>query len=163
MKLNFKKLVAFVFAFVLFANLSFAQIGPVVSVSEMQNNLPAQINTFLGKYFPNDAVKSIELKTMEKVYEIDLMSGYDLKFNEAGDLREVDAPKGEFVNMALLKDMLPAKTYEFLVLKKVEGAVKEFSFNPSKGYKVEVGEKDFLFDTEGKHIPCKGEKCDHHK
>ena len=65
--------------------------------------------------------------------------------------------------MALLKDMLPAKTYEFLVLKKVEGAVKEFSFNPSKGYKVEVGEKDFLFDTEGKHIPCKGEKCDHHK
>ena len=100
---------------------------------------------------------------MDKIYEIDLVSGYDLKFKENGDLMEIEAPKNSNINVAILKDILPAKTFEFIVVKKIENNIKEFSFNPAKGYKLEVGEKDYLFDPEGKHIPCKGGKCDKHK
>ncbi len=147
--------------FTLCVNISFAQVGPVVSVSEMQSNLPEQINSFLNKFFPKEQLKSIELKTMEKIYEIDLINGYDLKFRENGDLMEIDAPKDSFIGLPILNQILPAKTYEFLVVKKIENNVKEFSFDPIKGYKIEVGEKDYYFDPEGKHIRC-NKDCKEH-
>lgn len=152
MKTIFKKISLLLLTLTLFSNVINAQIGPVVSVSELQKNLPEQVNSFLTKFFPNYSIKSIELKTIEKVYNVAMSNGYDLKFNQDGDLREVEAPLNSNIGLDMLKEILPAKTYEFLVLKKLENNVSEFSFNPQKGYKIEVEDIDYCFNPEGEHI-----------
>lgn len=112
--------------------------GPVVSISESYASLPVSIKAFIPKHFNKSLAKSIEKKTFENEYEIELNNGYELKFSATGNWRKVEAPDKKVISSDLLRSLLPVNTYRYLVENKVEKKVKQISFDPRKGYKVEL-------------------------
>ena len=79
-----KPIVLFVLSMMMGINMATAQIGPVVSVSETEKSLPADIKTFVNKYFPGAIMTEIQLKTLDGIYKIKINNGYSLKFQTSG-------------------------------------------------------------------------------
>jgi len=58
----FKSMACLLFATLLSTSFVFAQVGPVVSISETQQSLPKDIKVFLSSYFPTESIQSIQLR-----------------------------------------------------------------------------------------------------
>lgn len=129
--------------------------GPVVSISESYASLPVPIKQFIPKHFNKARAKSVEKKTLENEYEIELNNGYELKFTANGNWRKLEAPDKKTISQDLLRSLLPVNTYRYLVEKKAEKKVKEISFDPRKGYKIELKKHrydEFYFNTAGVYL-----------
>lgn len=126
--------------------------GPVVSISENYASLPAPIKEFIPKHFKNASVKHIEKKTLENVYEVELSNGYELEFTANGNWRKIEAQGKKGMSRDLLRSLLPAEAYRYLVKNKAEKKVREISFDPRTGYKVELKKHrydELYFNTAG--------------
>lgn len=129
--------------------------GPVVSISESYASLPLPIKQFIPKHFNKAWAKTVEKKTLENEYEIELNNGYELKFSANGNWRKLEAPDKKVISQDLLRSLLPVNTYRYLVERKAEKKVKEISFDPRKGYKVELKKhrfEEFYFNTAGVYL-----------
>ncbi len=162
MKKSILKLILYLFVSILTCTgYATAQIGPVVSVSEVYETLPNDIKNFLGTYFPDAATRNIELKTMQNVYEIELNNGYDLEFLTSGHWTEIDAPDKAVISQNIIQGVLPGKSYDHLEKEKVLNQIDELEFNPNYGYKVSIEKgKAYYFDLNGDHTkaPFKDKK-----
>ena len=88
-----KSLIVIVLSMTMSVGITYAQMGPVISVSETEKSIPASIKTFINTYFPGTTMTEINLKTMDGIYSIDLSNGYELKFLNTGQWLEIEAPK----------------------------------------------------------------------
>ena len=152
-----KSLIVIVLSMTMSVGITYAQMGPVVSVSETEKSIPASIKTFINTYFPGTTMTEINLKNMDGIYSIDLSNGYELKFLNTGQWLEIEAPKGALISTEMIAKILPAESVEHLTHKGVLSRVNELSFKPNSGYKVEIEkaqdkEKCYFFDVEGKSI-----------
>lgn len=129
--------------------------GPVVSISESYASLPVSIKQFISKHFNKARVKSVEKKTLENEYEIELNNGYELTFSANGNWRKLEAPDKKVLSRNLLRSLLPVGTNRYLMEKKAEKKVKEINFDPRKGYKVELEKhryEELYFNTAGVYL-----------
>ena len=148
-----KPIVLFVLSMMMGINMATAQIGPVVSVSETEKSLPADIKTFVNKYFPGATMTEIQLKTLDGIYKIKINNGYSLKFQTSGQWLEIDAPKVAMLSTTMVTDLLPAESVKHLTDRGVIPRITELTFKPHLGYKAEVAksqdqEKNFDFGLE---------------
>lgn len=156
----FKSMACLLFATLLSTSFVFAQVGPVVSISETQQSLPKDIKVFLSSYFPTESIQSIQLKTLLNVYEIELNNGYDLKLLSTGQWLEIEAPDGATLSESILSSLLPETIYKHLKEKRALRKVEDLYFNPQKGYKVDLKkDKSYCFDLNGKPMK-KSYMCD---
>ncbi|MEG1006752.1 MAG: PepSY-like domain-containing protein [Bacteroides sp.] len=159
----FKSMASLLFATLLSTSFAFAQVGPVVSISETQQSLPKDIKVFLNRYFPTESIQSIQLKTLLNVYDIELNNGYDLKLLSTGQWLEVEAPDKATLSESILRSLLPETIYKHLKEKRALRKVKDLHFNPQKGYKADLKkDKTYCFDLNGKPIK-KSHLCDQDK
>lgn len=134
-----------------------AQIGPVVKISETESSIPLEIKKFINDHFPNATYHSIDLKTMEGIYEIELNNGYEFEFLNTGQLLDIDAPQGIRIPSNIIVQILPSESVAHLRLRGDLDRINEVTYKPNWGYKVEVEkidkkEKNYCFDLEGKII-----------
>ena len=82
------KLMALMAGLVLMANTAYAD-----DVNVSYSELPQDAKAFITKHFGQNAkVQEVEYEQMEDVYTVELRNGYDIKFDKAGKVVEVDSP-----------------------------------------------------------------------
>ena len=87
------------------------------------NELPEAARVFLEKHFgKNPMAKEIEHEHSR--FSVELRNGYEMEFDSAGKLLEVDSPDRNNLTQGILNDVLPAKAVNHLrekgVLKQVD-------------------------------------------
>lgn len=96
---------------------------------------------------------------MEDVYTVELRNGYDIKFDKAGKVVEVDSPDMKDIEVAIVKDVLPAKAVDFLSKKKLLDDVDDIKVLGRGGFIVETDkmmqERNFRFSSDGSLIKGK--------
>ncbi len=152
-----KTLVIIIMSMTMGSGIAYAQMGPVVRISETEQTIPEDIRTFVNAYFPGESMIDIDLNTMEGVYSIDLSNGYDLKFLKSGQWIEIEAPDNVLIPAELTSKLLPAESVKYLNDKGALSRIKELDFNAKFGYKVEIvkgrdRDKSYFFNNEGKTI-----------
>lgn len=125
-------------------------------VASVENSdLPEAAKTFLKKHFNGVAIHEYDKKFWSNSYELELSDGTDIDFDSKGRCTEVSAPDDKLLDVALVRELLPAAACLTLTNDNLLESVEEIEYNPSKGYKVEVRHgslDDYRFDTGGKLI-----------
>ena len=83
------------------------------------------------------------------------MNGIDIEFNLKGDITEIDAPGQTYLPVAVVKDVMPHKSFTRLEKDGLTSKVESIEFSKGKVYEVEVGINDpdtFIFDVDGNFI-----------
>ena len=116
------------------------------------NELPQKARRFLEKHFGKmPATKEVEVERNE--YSVELKNGHELKFDEKGNLLEIDSPDRSNLDRALVTDILPEKAVEYLKEKDVFGKVDEITILRNGDYVVDIDRiaNDFIirFDVKG--------------
>ena len=82
-----------------------------------------------------------------------MKNGHELKFDEKGNLLEIDSPDRSNLDRALVTDILPEKAVEYLKEKDVFGKVDEITILRNGDYVVDIDRiaNDFIirFDVKG--------------
>lgn len=132
----------------------YAQVGPVVSISQTPASLPSTITTFLNSYFPGALPSDVELKTLSNIYEIELDNNIDLKFDaKSGQWLDIDAPDKSTISQVIISDLLPGEIYNNLQRRNLVYKINEMEYNPKFGYKLETDRgRDMYFDLNGNKI-----------
>lgn len=79
------------------------------------NELPQKAKAFIVKHFGDSPrIHEIEYDEPEGVYSVDMQNGYDIKFNKAGNVIEVDSPDIKDLTIAIVKDLLPPNAISYL-------------------------------------------------
>ncbi len=149
------KLMALMAGLVLMANTAYAD-----DVNVSYSELPQDAKAFITKHFGQNAkVQEVEYEQMEDVYTVELRNGYDIKFDKAGKVVEVDSPDMKDIEVAIVKDVLPAKAVDFLSKKKLLDDVDDIKVLRRGGFIVETDkmmqERDFRFSSDGSLIKGK--------
>ena len=159
-KNQFKWMLLLLFSVMISSQVATAQIGPVVSVSETAESLPGEIKSFLTAYFPNAKVASVELETMDNMYEIKLDNGYELEFLTSGAWQKIEAPKKMNIERGVAEAILPEVIYLDLKKHHAEDHLRELKLC-KEGYKIEVGKKKiFYYDPNGALVDIVDKKKD---
>lgn len=97
MKNTFFKITLFLAIFT--ATTGFAQnntlrkgIGPVEKIQTTVEKLPQPAQTFINNLFPDTSIKSVYNDLIQKEYEVDMASGYEITFDSNGNWIEIEAP-----------------------------------------------------------------------
>ncbi|MEF9923389.1 MAG: PepSY-like domain-containing protein [Muribaculaceae bacterium] len=127
--------------------------GPVVSISSSYDAMPAAVKTFIKSNFHKVKVTEVNKLTMKGVNELKLSNGYKIEITDAGQWAEVEAPNNATIPHKLLKKLIPKEAYRYLLSKRIQNRVEEISFDPEKGYKLDVkGHDDIKYSKEGKRL-----------
>lgn len=125
--------------------------GPVASISTDYQSLSPEVKAFLDDYFHYSKIVEVEKETFNGVYEIDFSDGYKLEITESGQWTEIEAPDNATLPQALLKKLIPKKSFDYLVSKNLQNSVEEISFNFERGFKPDLdNHNDILFTKSGK-------------
>lgn len=138
--------------------------GPVVSISESYASLPQSIQNFLATYFPGIPSSKIELNTLRGIYNIELMNGYELKFNKSGNWIDIEGTNKTPISPNIIQALVPANTYNLLVANNAVNNIKEMQYNPEKGYKITMRKVQvYFFDAKGNPIQAPKQQWDKRK
>lgn len=130
--------------------------GIVMAGSQNYSSLPKDARHFIDKHFKGVGVSSCERYYAKGRYEVELNNGIDIEFDIKGKVKEIDAPDGAMLPVALVKDVLPGKAFKRLQDAGVVSRVESIEFD-KKGKAVEVElsipEPDtYIFDINGEFI-----------
>lgn len=152
MRTNFLKSLAILFvSMVCCVEMTSAQVGPVVSVSQNQNSLPAPVNNFLSSYYPASSPTNVQLLTLQNAYQVTLNTGPVLTFDQAtGRWLQIQAVSNYSVSQIIVFNLLPGSVYENISRNNLAYSISQLSFNPQQGYTIQtVDNVTYNFDLNG--------------
>ncbi|MDE5650518.1 MAG: PepSY-like domain-containing protein [Duncaniella sp.] len=129
--------------------------GVVMAGSQNYSQLPGKARHFIEKHFKDVGVAKCEKFFARSEYEVELVNGIDIEFNLKGDITEIDAPGQTYLPVAVVKDVMPHKSFTRLEKDGLTSKVESIEFSKGKVYEVEVGINDpdtFIFDVDGNFI-----------
>lgn len=129
--------------------------GIVMAGTQNYSQLPDKAKHFISKHFKNVGVAKCEKFFAKGQYEVELVNGVDIEFNLKGEVTEIDAPGNTFLPVAVVKDVMPHKSYNRLEKDGLTAKVESIEFKKGKAYEVEVGipaPDTFIFDIDGDFI-----------
>lgn len=137
-----------------FAQSNFTGIGPAISGSQTQAQLPDKARKFVDKHFKGQSIAAIQKDFADGEYDVRLADGTTLEFTAKGDFMEVEAAKGCSLATSTVKSIVPKKTYDELAKRGVASNVESVSLS-KKGYEVELNHRQYdkvTFNPAGEFI-----------
>ena len=127
-----KRILVLAISIVLINSLAYAD-----DVNVDYSELPAKARAFLEKHFgKTPATKEVEQE--QKGYSVELRNGYDVKFNDVGELMEIEAPDRKDISQGIITDVLPAKAVKYLKGKGLLGKIDDIKILKNGDYIVEI-------------------------
>lgn len=129
--------------------------GILLSGSCDVSALPEAATAFLTKHFKGVAVKKCTHEFAEAIYKVKLVNGVEIEFGNDGKVVEIESAKRQCLSEALVKEVVPAKTYKYLKDNKVADDVESIEY--SRGRVVEIdlaikGPDTMIFDIDGNFL-----------
>lgn len=117
-------------------------VAPSCSHDDVWNEVPAAVETFLNRYFPNSELESVT--HTDAGLRVRIKNGPGLTFDAAGEWTVI-AGYGEILPQVLLFDDLPPALYNYLEEAEVLDSVYSLERN-SKTYIVGLSNTSVVYD-----------------
>ncbi len=129
-------------------------VGPVVSGTVDNSQLPEAAKTFIKKHYPNRSIVEVDKGFMSGNYEVELSDGTELDFNSKGKVTEVDAAHNSVIEPVVIEEIISPKAYKELNNRGFTGNVESVK-TTNKHQKVELRGYEYdtvIFDLDGNLI-----------
>lgn len=111
--------------------------GIAVAGTVNDSTLPKAAKDFIAKYYPGQAVASVEKNFIRTEYDVRLVNGVDIEFTGKGKVSSIEAPGNTVLPDEVVKGLLPHKAYKHLKDNGLAGYVDEISLD-RRGYEVSL-------------------------
>lgn len=129
-------------------------VGPVVSGSVDNSQLPEAAKAFIQKHYPNRTITEVDKGFMSGTYEVELSDGTEIEFNSEGKAMEVEAAHHAVLEPVVIEEIVTPKAYKELNDRGFTGNVESVKTS-SKHQKVELRGYEYdtvIFDLDGNLI-----------
>ncbi|MDE6555775.1 MAG: PepSY-like domain-containing protein [Duncaniella sp.] len=129
--------------------------GIVTEASQSDSQLPSSATRFIDKHFRGIDIDKCERYFAKDRFEVELNNGIDIEFDSNGTVTEIDAPSGATLAPALIKDLVPVKTFRHLAQNNMLSQVESISYRHGKFYEVELDAPAadvVIFDLKGNFV-----------
>lgn len=109
--------------------------GIAVAGSVNDSDIPQAAKDFIAKFYPGQAVASVEKNFIRTEYDVRLVNGVEIEFNGKGKVSSIEAPGNTVLPDNVVQGLLPAKAYKHLKDSGFAGYVDEISLD-RRGYEV---------------------------
>lgn len=154
--MKIRKLICAAIASVCALSMSAQLPGPAIAGSVSLKDIPAKAQKQIADLCKDVKVKSVIKDFADQEYEIRLANGVKLEYDNQGTLLEIDAPSGRALNSALVKKLLPSKSYDRLRADNLTGNVESIEFKNGRAIEVEILRTPqidaYIFDINGELI-----------
>ena len=111
--------------------------GIAVAGTVNDSDIPQGAKDFIAKYYPGQAVASVEKNFVRTEYDVRLVNGVDIEFSGKGKVRSIEAPGHTVLPDEVVKGLLPDKAYRHLKDNGLAGYVDEISLD-RRGFEVSL-------------------------
>ena len=132
-------------------NPQYEGVGPVVCGSVQKSQLPEKAQKFVAKHFKNAEIASVQKEFSDGDYDVVLSDGTQVDFTAKGEFKDVEAAKGKSLDVAVVKSIVPGKTFKELTKRELTNKVESIE-KTRKGYSIDFNHKkidSINFDNEG--------------
>lgn len=129
-------------------------VGPVISGSVNESQLPEAAKAFIQKHYPNRSIQEVDKGFISGTYEVELSDGTELEFNSKGKVTEVEAARHSVLEPVVIEEVISPKAYKELSNRGFTGNVESVKTS-NKHQKVELRGYEYdtvIFDLDGNLI-----------
>ncbi len=129
--------------------------GILLSGSCDTSALPKTATDFLDKHFRGVKVKKCTHDYADATYKVKLSNGVEVEFGNDGKVVEIEAADKGRLSEAVIKEVVPSKTYKYIKSNKMIANVEGIEY--SRGRVVEIdlavkGPDTVVFDLDGNFL-----------